>query len=292
MGKRGMKGILKNKKGDEKYYIIISLILGLLVLGLCLYYIFHEYFSSEEVNLESCRQSIILRNSVPDLDLWATTIQFKDKYPLKCRNEVINIDYKDTAKAEKTIADAFVSCWYLMGNGNYGIFPAATFSIGTSCMICSRIHIDGSPDIQRFYTDNPLSIKRALANNFDGKSYFDYLQHSGNDTAFHFFDHWATGAPGDEGFNITDFKNNIYLGKILGNWRYYILPDQIDVNQGDLFLMISSAVLGKDEATTNSLLFFQDNGGESINQIATKTTFTAAVIHSMKTCDSFESIPA
>ena len=37
------------KKGSEKYYIIISLILGLILVAIVLYFLFHEYFTDSGV---------------------------------------------------------------------------------------------------------------------------------------------------------------------------------------------------------------------------------------------------
>ena len=83
-----------NKKVSEKYYIIISLILGLLVLGLVLYYLFQEYFTEEDIDLEVCRQSVILRNSMPNAERIATSSieEIKGMFPLKCKTDVIKID--------------------------------------------------------------------------------------------------------------------------------------------------------------------------------------------------------
>jgi hypothetical protein len=74
---------MANKKGDEKYYIIISLILGVIILGLSLYMIFNEYFTSEDIDWETCRQSVVLRANLPDRQLATLGVSIKGQYPLK-----------------------------------------------------------------------------------------------------------------------------------------------------------------------------------------------------------------
>ncbi len=176
-----------NKKGDEKYYIIISLILGIMVLALSLFFIFQEYFTEDEIDWEMCRQSIILRNNAPEfavggIDLKST----KDMVPLKCQTRVIEIDTTDRDEAEKIIADTMASCWYLIGNGRFKIFPSEAPWVGdgysSPCMVCARISY--SPEVGEYYSNNPIYIPSVLDEKIDGKTtykqYFYNLEKSGD----------------------------------------------------------------------------------------------------------------
>tara|TARA_Y100000310_G_scaffold338059_1_gene426711 strand:- start:37 stop:945 length:909 start_codon:yes stop_codon:yes gene_type:complete len=184
-----------DKKGSEKYYIIISLILGILILALVLWFIFHEYFTEDVLDMESCRQSIVLRGTIPDVKKASFTLaSFKDAFPLKCKTEVVTIDYQDLLKAEKEVADMMVQCWYLYGNGNLNIFPSDVYGLSSMCSVCARIQIDDSA--KDFYVrnyvdkksgktvDNRIDIEKALSRNYDKKSYKDYLNEVGNFPAF------------------------------------------------------------------------------------------------------------
>lgn len=159
---------MENKRGD-KYYLIVALMLGLMVVALVLYFFFNEYFTQEEINLETCRQSVLLRSAIPagDSRLADMTIgQFKSEFPLRCKTEVEEIDISppdiDWGKEEdvylnnyktqsskkirdyedeisKEITDRMLTCWHVLGAGNYVLFPRNIFEGKKSCVICYRI---------------------------------------------------------------------------------------------------------------------------------------------------------
>ena len=141
-----------NKKGQEKYYIIISLILGLMVLSLSLYFIFNEYFTEDEADWEICRQSVLLRaKAVGDrsnLIAWAA-----ENFPFKCKTEVVNIDYKNYDKAGFAIVDAMASCKALYDEGQlYG--QGGILEGRSHCFHCSRIHF--TEDVRDFYSPKKI----------------------------------------------------------------------------------------------------------------------------------------
>ena len=118
------------KKGDEKYYILMSMILGLIILSLSLYFIFQEYFDEEVLDREACRQSIVLRNLLPVSDRPLSTFieSSKNLVPLKCKTEVVVIDDDPSVSnigphVMKQIADVMVDCWSLFGKGDSKLFP-------------------------------------------------------------------------------------------------------------------------------------------------------------------------
>lgn len=175
-----------NRKGAEKYYVVISIILGLAILVIVLFWIFQEYFGQDEINKETCRQSIILRNTLPELKKGGIEwVSLKDKYPLKCKTDVVNINYKNVSRSEREIADKLVECWYLFGNGEFTIASSKTAWGKSICIFCSRISVDSS--VRDFYVnnyadksgktnDNRIDILRALNTKFaGGKTYKEYL---------------------------------------------------------------------------------------------------------------------
>jgi hypothetical protein len=91
--------MMNGKRGGLQWDVIMVLILGLIVLGISLYFLFHEYFTQEDIAWETCRQSVVLRGALPEaqkMDVnWVT---FKDDFPLKCRTEVVEITKKTSKK--------------------------------------------------------------------------------------------------------------------------------------------------------------------------------------------------
>lgn len=138
--------LIKEKKGDEKYYILISLILGIIVLGLSMYFIFNEYFTDEDLNWETCRQSILVRQTLPDSSV-NDLAELKEKFPLKCKTEVIDFETEATDPVDISLdysrlrMDKEKECKSLFGEGLVSPF-SNKFWGGTNCMICFRIHLD------------------------------------------------------------------------------------------------------------------------------------------------------
>ena len=129
------------KKGSEKYYIIISLILGLIVLGLSLFFIFNEYFTQDELDWQQCRQSIILRAGLPEADLAALKTDTKGAFPLKCRTEVVEIDSLESPEdVYEIISNAVAEGWYMFGEGKLDFVHRSVFLDETLCMVFARVH--------------------------------------------------------------------------------------------------------------------------------------------------------
>lgn len=147
------------KRADEKYYILISLILGIMVLALSLYFIYHEYFTEDDLNYEQCRESVLLRANLPSVNKYGVNwADFKDEFPLKCETQVITID-KNTENPRQLIADTIDSCWYLFGKGEYIIFPTPTaLTVDTFCVPCARIHFDKSV-VEDYMGSNAINLK-------------------------------------------------------------------------------------------------------------------------------------
>lgn len=168
---------MMNKKGDGdsyKYYVWISLVLGFIILVIFVYWVFQEYFSSDEINRESCRQSIILRNILPEADTLIGTISSKESLPLECKTNVVNIKYKNETKLQKDFMNALSDCWYLVGEGKYHFFKTDSKNTQTRCLVCARIHIDSG--VADYYKTNKVDLLNAfLRKTSSGKTYWDYF---------------------------------------------------------------------------------------------------------------------
>lgn len=141
-----------NKRGAEKYYIIISLILGLMVLGLSLFFIFNEYFTEGELNWQQCRQSIILRTNLPEADLIALKYDLKGAFPLKCKTEVVTINSADPEKVYSQISEAVAEGWYMFGEGKFDFIHRDNLK-STKCLVFGRVHFTEEA-IQEFNENN------------------------------------------------------------------------------------------------------------------------------------------
>lgn len=139
---------MNKRAGDEKYYIIISLIIGIMILGIVLFFIFKEYFTEDDLSWETCRQSIVMRASVPDYSLFDPT---RSLIPLKCKTQTYNVNYKNLSRFTSDIKKLIRACDSLTGNGKYKIFPDKFFGGGKSrCFPCVRITFKNE-DVRNYY---------------------------------------------------------------------------------------------------------------------------------------------
>ncbi|MBU3923464.1 MAG: hypothetical protein KJ592_00950 [Nanoarchaeota archaeon] len=151
----------KNKRGIETpMYVIISLILGLIVLTLSLYFIFNEYFNQDELDWQMCRQSIALRASLPEVDLKVLKTDTKDAFPLKCKTEVVSIGKGDPDYVYGKISEAIAEGWYMFGEGKFNFIHRDNYKTQTVCMVFARIH----------YTDELLKDFEKKKNKVGGAS--------------------------------------------------------------------------------------------------------------------------
>lgn len=179
------------KKGGEKYYIIMSMILGLIVLSLSLYFIFQEYFDEDEIDWQTCRQSILLRNSMPESKRATTASieKIKESFPLKCKTEVVDLELpkvfvneeEEYAKIRKVVADSMAECFSLFGEGAYKLFPVNHVQERKDCVICKRIHFTGDTrpfklDMKNYLSFYDVNGKALPYGGYDtDKSYWHYL---------------------------------------------------------------------------------------------------------------------
>ena len=252
-----------NKKGDYKWDIMLSLILGLLILSFSLYFVFNEYFTNEDMEWEICRQSIQVRSTLPEptiLELDGPS--FKDEFPLKCKTRVIEIDKSDVTpdrngkmEIETKIAKTMAECWALYDKGDASAFPTKFFKSST-CVPCARIHL--TPEAKDELGDKTINIRNALDLPMTPKySYYVFLRDSGK--KFAAFD-FGNGLPfnlnggkfeiGDDFDNIglADMKNKLTGGEFQAYMRTtdISLPETFNAKDGDLLINYGIASIGKD----------------------------------------------
>jgi hypothetical protein len=289
---------MKNKKGDYKYYLLASLIIGLLVLSLSLYFLFKEYFTQDDADWEICRQSLILRNSMPEKDLLAMIASGKDVLPVKCKNSVINIDYKDRERAETEIANAIGNCWYLTGKGEYQVFPghklewSSDGKQSTPCIVCSRVHI--APGVIDYYSDekNSISFQRALSSNYVDKdtNFWNFLNPPQGNKAFMYFEEWN-----NSGFSI-DFS--LVLNPLVGMTRglpddtkAFKFPRFFNVARGDLYVIYvepTGAVLFSGERGIKPYMILMQQ--DDLNSLSELWARPGAFASGLQVCSSVESV--
>jgi len=101
------------------------------------------------VDTEACRNSVILRGSLP---LGADTVQLKCKTQDVClsmgedcditREDLVTIDVKDEAELTKEMVNLLWDCWWMMGEGKVDYISASLGSSEPYCSICSKVYFD------------------------------------------------------------------------------------------------------------------------------------------------------
>lgn len=268
-----------SKQGDYKWGIMLSMILGLMVLSLSLYFIFHELWSEEDTERQICRQSVQLRALLPDVERAGITIDsFKDEFPLKCKTHVVEIDARDIREkdAGKKIAEAMAECWALYGKGDENAFPAKFFK-SSSCVPCARIHLTNEAKVE--LGDDTINIRSSLDLPM-GKdySYYSFLKNSGKKfSAFDFGNGVPFNLEGD-GFEIVDVDwiwENVELRDRLGG-EFSARMESVDVSlpeffyadRGDLLINYGIVTIGDDNFDYVPYLFyFQTEHGSPFDEV-------------------------
>ncbi|MBM3234493.1 hypothetical protein FJZ19_05380 [Candidatus Pacearchaeota archaeon] len=295
----------KIKKGEGTHYgIIFALILGLIVIVISIYFLFYEYFSEEEISKEACRQSVILRASLPQKGLIST----KDLMPLRCKTEVININYKDVKKAQKAFDNALLDCWWLVGNGDFKIFPGELKEYKTNCIICSRIHINSN--VRDYYTTNKIDLRAAVLTKFkNGKNYWQYLGEI-NPNA----NPWKLVRGGGDKFSVIYSNEAIFWSTlfevlfsspvfpVVADYFNYgneagasskgtgvVLPYYFKPEDGDMFIAVSSPASSSPKSSP-ALFFFQ---AQQMNSAMKDLSGANAILlPDTPLCGTIESVPA
>lgn len=241
--------MIKDKKGAEKYYILISLILGLILIGIIFSWIFQEYFFGEEMmDLQKCKQSILARSKIPNINKKGMTfVDFKEEFPLECKTQKIIITEENKDEADKIIADAMVACWALFNQGEVSLYggPGIFQNVPTNCFLCARITFE--------VEDLEIDVKQMLLGNMsDEQKYLQYLTYNSQNPSLTMGTLWP------------DFK-------ILSKWdpgtdtSLIHYPDKINSVKGDLHITLSSWTINKDEIMNQ--LFFYQNAKQNLEEL-------------------------
>tara|TARA_Y100000310_G_C20685795_1_gene818883 strand:+ start:1889 stop:2692 length:804 start_codon:yes stop_codon:yes gene_type:complete len=262
-----------DKQGSEKYYIIISLILGIMVLALALYFIFHEYFTEETLDWEACRQSVVMRGNLPEISKggirWAT---FKDKFPLKCKTEVIYID-ENTEDVKQVIEDTIRSCWNLFSEGKLKIFPSDKLGFESFCVPCARIHFDPAV-VDKYTGDKKIDMKVIYDKLFpDFKPFYaDYF----------YVD--------DSSLDFSSWSFSLVTGETLASKIVY--PRYVDSKKGDLVYYFEQITASSDTKAYSYGFYFQQDQVEKDPYDELKKMSWFGGPYSAHVCDQFDGIPA
>lgn len=275
-----------NRRGQINWYLIMGLIMGIIIIAIVGIWIFQEYIFRGNSDWETCRQSIVLRNMMPEKDYVFGSVSLK-QFPLACKTEVVNIDSGNKQDAEKTFADTLASCYSLTGNGQYNIFPAmasADWRVWkdelVSCLICARVHI--SPEL------NGLDFKEALDMSMNGKSYWSYLNPGGKSNAFNYLKDWS-----------TSFWTEKEIGKFSASvdpamYKSFHFPRYYNSSKGDVYIIYAeparySSTLGTNtRAVMPYLIFLQEKDLANLNNV----WVNYEVWDPLKVCTRIESQPA
>lgn len=289
-----------NKKGDYKYGIILSLILGVMVLSLSLYFIFQELWSSDELDWEICRQSIQIRALAPEYnEKWTSTtpISFKNEYPLKCKTQIIEIDKSDVKNINKIIGDTMAKCWALFDKGDSIAFPSSWYGSTSACVPCVRIHLteNAKKELEKEKIDIRVALDDRMTEEY---SYWQYLNNSGK--TFPAFNPESTG---EFDFSEEVFRVNSKETKTIWGWfgnteiSNVYLPKYFDIEEGDL--LINYGVVVSGGAYTPYLFYFQQGQTspspfeEVKNQFYSWKGIERVVeISDANFCEQWEGIPA
>ena len=307
-----------NKKGDYKWSIVLSLILGLLVLGLGLFFIFNEYYTEEDSDVQICRQSIQVRALLPEASYADLTVHsFKDDFPLKCKTMVKTIEKEDVEEdgareAKRIIAETMAECWALYGKGDVSAFPSGAFLLTSSCVPCARIHFTEEAKEAVRKSNAEISIRDSLDLSMDqGYTYYNFLMNSGDKfSAFGLAASNPFDLEGDGFFvNKTDYVSGTFVNRMGGTeegisvdgiWNAIdvskvSLPGVFDVEAGDLLInygIITSPKEGGAGDYLPYLFYFQAN--QKLNPFdLVKEKFVDGVLWSnVNFCENWDGIPA
>ena len=282
-----------NKKGVHWGYVLAG-ITGMIVIGIVFHFIFNEYFTEDDIDWEQCRQSLILRNTLPEKDLKIAVASTKGTLPVKCGTKVINIDYEDLERAEKEVAETVASCWYMYGRGEYRIFPSSVWSgseLNIPCMICARIHLDN--EVREFYSEeNKIDIEYSLDGPFENydTSVWGYLNPERGSRAFMYFKNWSK-----DGFSIYLHEQSNFmsmLAEIPDDVEVFGFPQYFDPSRGDLFIFYAQPTvkmpLSSDFAVESYMGLIQYDNFDKLSESWVEYSSGQYA----KVCSSIESVPS
>jgi hypothetical protein len=292
-------GFKFGRQGQIHWSFLAALLLGLAGMVLIFFFLFD--FGDDTLDWENCRQSIFLRANLPEVNTGSITwSSLKDKFPLKCKTQVVNIDFKDdNERAEKVIADTIASCWSLFGEGSFNIFSSDGVGFHSVCVPCARIHFD--PKYIDYYNNNPVSINNALRKKFKGGTYLDYLNRGkGTFPAMSFgsreFDIDSNDFSIGNSFIDVTFVNRITHKTEVGFVADIHLPRSISPSDGDLIINYGSSVSSFSGDIGNYIpyIFYYRTRSDSriYGDLKNKVILDGFLKFNAEMCNDWEGIPA
>jgi hypothetical protein len=147
-----------NKRGELTSKQLITIII--LIISFAIIIIFFVSLNLRQtVDKEACRNSVILRGSLP---LGADTVQLKCKTQNVClsmgedcdvtRKDLITIDVENENELTKEMVNLLWDCWWMMGEGKVDYMSAGLGRSEPYCSICSKVYFDEK--IQEKYNES------------------------------------------------------------------------------------------------------------------------------------------
>ena len=285
---------MMNKRGQGlKWDLVLSLMLGLIVLGLVIYFIAQEYLTGDEMGWQICRESVLLRSGN-----FQNIVKLEQEklFPFKCTTQNVVIDFKDLRKAERLIGETMARCYYTYGEGQ-ALYAPEFKGNKLMCFYCARIHFtDDVKDYYKYWTSEDLRVDGAHQDvriNLDdimqmdfsnGMTYGKYLYGMKKGYTIAAFqprptDNNERGAPiinnpkSSEDGDI--YVMYTYWNHALTNFGSYLPWDWLNVQSKDniIYQLAASGQVDRDFAT-NLMLIQPQLGGSATNM-----------------CDVIETIP-
>ena len=138
-----------NKRGELTSKQLITIII--LIISFAIIIIFFVSLNLRQtIDTEACRNSVILRGSLP---LGADTVQLKCKTQSVClsmgedcdvtREDLVTIDVENENELTKEMVNLLWDCWWMMGEGKVDYMSAGLGRSEPYCSICSKVYFDG-----------------------------------------------------------------------------------------------------------------------------------------------------
>ena len=135
-----------------------------------MYFIFHEYFTEDDLDWEACRQSIVLR-SLKINEGGLAEDKIKSLFPFKCKTEVVEVGEGDDIV--EVLADTMAQCWYTYGEGGARLYGDDWLSADGNCFVCARLKFGEDVLLE----NRKIEIGDYLSTTVyeDGETYLDYI---------------------------------------------------------------------------------------------------------------------
>jgi hypothetical protein len=140
---------MKTKKGELTSKQLITIII--LIISFAIIIIFFVSLNLRKtVDTEACRNSVILRGSLP---LGADTVQLKCKTQDVClsmggddcrvtRKDLVTIKVEDENELTKEMVNLLWDCWWMMGEGKVDYMSSGIGDEEAYCSICNKVYFD------------------------------------------------------------------------------------------------------------------------------------------------------